>query len=204
MSRGRGRGRGGARREMSALQTELIGKSLFSKVDEESSVFPEYDVAPGKPPSKEETHIAQLLASYRQTLTTSMFYLQPPAPPRDIERFSDRFYTADANRNPSLRTLKTNLELFPDELHNVISAKKRVKKGKGTGDGSNGLLDALNGAKDDDEDEEKKEGEDDEEMEEVVEEEEEEENDYMDSYFDNGEADDIDGMDDDEGGGEYS
>ncbi|ORX68207.1 hypothetical protein DL89DRAFT_294129 [Linderina pennispora] len=151
MSRGGGRGRGrGTRREMSALQTELIGKSLFSKVDDESSVFPEYDVSTGKPPSREETHIAQLLSSYRQTLVTSMFYLQPPAPPRDIERFSDRFYTTDANRNPSLRTLKTSLDLFPDELHNE-----------------------------------------DEEMEEIAEEDEEEENDYMDSYFDNGEADDI-------------
>ncbi|KAJ1957528.1 hypothetical protein EC988_000784 [Linderina pennispora] len=192
---------------MSALQTELIGKSLFSKVDDESSVFPEYDVSTGKPPSREETHIAQLLSSYRQTLVTSMFYLQPPAPPRDIERFSDRFYTTDANRNPSLRTLKTSLDLFPDELHNVVSVKKRSKKSKSSGDGGDGLLDALNGAKDDDdddEDSEKKEGEEDEEMEEIAEEDEEEENDYMDSYFDNGEADDIDGMDDDEGGGEYS
>ncbi|KAI8323095.1 hypothetical protein GQ54DRAFT_117529 [Martensiomyces pterosporus] len=207
MSRGRGRGRGegGARREMSALQTELLGKSIFSKNEDDTNGYPEYEMPISKPPTEEERHIAQLLGQFQAELRASVFCLQQPAPPKEIERYSDRYFKAGQNGTSkgsrSLKGLKTNAALFPEELHSAI-LKKKTKKTRSEVDNRDGLLEALEGAKDEDEDEdEEKKGEDEEVAEEEIEEEDEEENDYMDSYFDNGEADDMGDMDDDEGGG---
>ncbi|KAJ1959411.1 hypothetical protein GGI12_004353 [Dipsacomyces acuminosporus] len=215
MSRGRGRGRGdGARREMSALQTELIGKSIFRKNQDSADGFPDYEVNVSKQPTEEEKHIAHLLEQLQTGLKSSVFYLQKPAPPNEIERYSDRYFSSEqgeANGPKSLKGLKTNPELFPEELHPSI-LKKKAKKSRAAADVKNGLLEALEGAKDDDDGDDddnegsgEKKGEDDEEgaEEEIEEEDEEEENDYMDTYFDNGEAEDFGEIDDDDGGGDY-
>ncbi|KAJ2756317.1 hypothetical protein H4S06_003313 [Coemansia sp. BCRC 34490] len=219
MSRGRGRGWGnGTRREMSALQTELLGKSLFSKNDEASGDFPEYEVPAGRGSTKEERHIAELAHKFREDVRASVFYLHLPPPPRDVERYSDRYFKGQGGgyvQHP-LKGLQTDINLFPEELQSVV-LKKRVKRTRKQADGGGELLEVLKKTKDDDGDddddeeedgdkEKKKKKKDDESDDEAVdgeleEEEEEEENDYMDTYFDNGEEDDIGDIDDDEGGG---
>ncbi|KAJ2434864.1 hypothetical protein GGF42_009154 [Coemansia sp. RSA 2424] len=153
------------------------------------------------------------MEKFRSEMRSSVFCLQPPAPPRDIERYSDRYFKAATRQ--SLKGLKTDLSLFPDELHQEL-LKKRTKRVKAVVDSGDGLLDALKGAKDDDDedgagagdksggsDAEKSDKEDgDEELgDEDDEEDEEEGNDYLDSYFDNGEEDDMGDIDDDDGGG---
>ncbi|KAJ2554667.1 hypothetical protein EV175_002516 [Coemansia sp. RSA 1933] len=205
---------------MSALQTELLGKSLFSKNEEANGgAFPDHDVTAGRESTKEERHIAELAQEFRETVRSSAFYLRLPPPPRDVERYSDRYFKNQGSgyvQHP-LKGLQTNVDLFPEELHAVV-LKKRVKRTRVQADGEDDLLEVLKKAKDDDDDgdgdgdaedgdkekgKEKKEGQsDDDGVEgEIEEEEEEEENDYMDSYFDNGEEDDMGDMDDDDGGG---
>ncbi|KAJ2492896.1 hypothetical protein IWW37_001068 [Coemansia sp. RSA 2050] len=210
MSRGHGRGRGdGNRREISALQTELQGKSIFSKNGDRSNGFPEYDIVAGRAASEEEKHIADLMEKFRAEMQSSVFCLRPPAPARDVERYSDRYFKPAARQ--SLKGLKTDVGLFPDELHSELL--KKSTKGKKTAVYSgNGLLDALKDAKDDDDDEgagdksgsdaEKTDKEDgDEELGDEDEDDEEEGNDYLESYFENGEEDDLGDLDDDDGGG---
>ncbi|KAJ2003831.1 hypothetical protein GGI04_001715 [Coemansia thaxteri] len=212
MSRGRGRGRGGDggnRREISALQTELLGKSIFSKNGDKHLGFPEYEVNAGRAASEEEKHVSELMEEFRNQLQSSVFYLQPPVAVRDIERFSDRFFKQAPQQ--SLKGLRTNVKLFPEELQSVV-LKKRTKRTKAAVDNGDGLLNAINNARDDDEeDRDGKSGSDDdksgkEEDDEAVDGEEEEDdeedgNDYIDSYFDNGEEDDIGEIDEDDGGG---
>ncbi|KAI9501779.1 hypothetical protein GGI25_005424 [Coemansia spiralis] len=207
--RGRGRGRGwgdGARREMSALQTELIGKSLFNKTEEKSSDFPDHEVTAGRASTEEERHIAELMEQFHEEIKASVFYLHLPPPPRDVERYSDRYFKKRTTymQHP-LKGLRTNIELFPEELQSVL-LRKKVKRTRAEVDGNDELLEVLKKAKDDEDDEEEKDkkGSDDEDQDiegELEEEEEEEENDYMDTYFDNGEEDDIGDIDDDDGGG---
>ncbi|KAJ2063171.1 hypothetical protein GGI17_001907 [Coemansia sp. S146] len=208
MSRGRGRGGDGNRREISALQTELLGKSIFGKYGEKSSGFPEYDIVAGRAATEEERHVADLMEKFRAEMQSSVFCLQPPAPARDVERYSDRYFKATTRQ--SLKGLKTDVSLFPDELHSEL-LKKSAKGKKAAVYSGNGLLDALKGAKDDDEEGGDKSGSDadktdkedgDEELgDEEDEEDEEEGNDYLESYFENGEEDDMGDLDDDDGGG---
>ncbi|KAJ2708104.1 hypothetical protein FB645_000213 [Coemansia sp. IMI 203386] len=205
MSRGRGWG-GGARREMNGLQTELLRDRKLRKLD--SGVkgnFPEYEMIPGRPLTSEEKHIANLMDEFRNELKSSVFYLKSPPAPPEVERFSDRYHTKE-DSTKSLKELKTDIALFPEELQSVL-LKKRTKKAKKTDVDGDGVLAALKDVKDEDDedDDDEKSGKEDDEQDEVLEEEEDEEegNDYMDSYFDNGEEDDIGDIDDDEGGGDY-
>ncbi|KAJ2368622.1 hypothetical protein IW150_005362 [Coemansia sp. RSA 2607] len=214
MSRGRGRGGGaGARREMSGLQTELLRSSKLTKQEPGTPpLFPEYEPTPAVEPSSEERIILKLMEEFRNEIQSSVFFLKPPPTPPDVERYSDRYHVSD-DKSKSLKELKTDITLFPEELHSVLT-KKRVKKSKRTEDDGEAMLAALQGVKDDDgnsdEDDDdgndakgNKGGEDGEELEEQEEEEDEEENDYLDAYFDNGEEDDLGDIDDDEGGGDY-
>ncbi|KAJ2358856.1 hypothetical protein IWW50_000299 [Coemansia erecta] len=211
MSRGgRGRGRGGARREMTGLQTELMGKNLFSdKPSEPPGLFPTYDVFAGRDATDEEKYVSALMNAYKMDMRASVFYLQAPPPPRDIERYSDRF--AKGTKHESLKDIQTDIALFPEELQSTVSRRK-IKRTKVAADADDvlKLLDKVRDESGDEEDEEgekkKKDGENSEDDEERLaedEEEEEEENDYMATYFDNGEDDDLGDGDDDEGGGDY-
>ncbi|KAJ1902024.1 hypothetical protein LPJ66_000348 [Kickxella alabastrina] len=204
MSRGRGRGNGG-RREMSGLHTELMRSTKFGKTDATAAqpLFPEYEFQPNRAPSKEEANVARLMEEFQQEVRSSVFYLKPPLSPPDVERYSDRYLKAD-EAPKSLKELKTDIHLFPEELHSVL-LKKRTKKARAAVDDNASVMAALRNAKDDDSDSDKSGKEDDEELELEGEEEEDEEegNDYMDSYFDNGEEDDGGDIDDDDGGGDY-
>ncbi|KAJ1834690.1 hypothetical protein LPJ63_001740 [Coemansia sp. RSA 2711] len=203
MSRGRGRGRGGGqRREISGLQSELTGVNL---PDPPPELFPKFDVPAVRSTTTEEKHINALMNKFRTDIKASVFYLQPPSPPREIERYSDRYFTGA--KEASLKDVKTDLLLFPEELQQVLS-KRKIKRAKATAESSEDVLKMLDKVKDSEGKEGEKEGEEEasDEGEELVEEEDdEEENDYMDTYFDNGEGDDIGDMDDDDegGGGDY-
>ncbi|KAJ2788055.1 hypothetical protein GGI15_000230 [Coemansia interrupta] len=213
MSRGRGRGGGaGARREMSGLQTELLRSSKLSKQEPGTPpLFPEYEPTPAVEPSSEEKIILKLMEEFRNEMQSSVFFLKPPPTPPDVERYSDRYHVSE-DKSKSLKELKTDIALFPEELHSVLT-KKRTKKSKKTQDDGEAMLAALQDVKDDDgnsdEDDDdsdakgNKDGEDGEELGEQEEEEDEEENDYLDAYFDNGEEDDLGDIDDDEGGDDY-
>ncbi|PIA19170.1 hypothetical protein COEREDRAFT_5694 [Coemansia reversa NRRL 1564] len=214
MSRGRGRGRG-RNGIVSSLQTELANRDLFENASGKLAIFPSYEVTTGRAISKEEAHIADLMEQFRSDFQESMFYLQPPPPPPDIERYSDRYFKDQGkDKKRSLKELKTDINLFPEELHSVL-LKKRVKRAKVAIGDKEGLLEFLENTKDEEGNEtakdksalsgDEKSDEGDEQDQELLEaeEEEEEENDYMDSYFNNGEEDDIEDIDDDGGGGDY-
>ncbi|KAJ2653882.1 hypothetical protein IWW40_000166 [Coemansia sp. RSA 1250] len=198
--RGRGRGRGGPRREMTGLQSEFIHGQLFNE-KQPPKQYPEYDILPVREATKEERHIIDLMNQFQAEMKASVFYLQQPAVPHDIIRYSDRYITEA--KTASLKNIKTDLQLFPEELHSVVSSKK-IRRTKATEESSEDVLKMLDRAQ-------QKEGEKDEEdksdqEEELLEEEEDDEeegNDYLDTYFDNGEDDDIGDIDDDEGGGDY-
>ncbi|KAJ1798078.1 hypothetical protein LPJ75_006920, partial [Coemansia sp. RSA 2598] len=136
MSRGRGWG-GGARREMNGLQTELLRDRKLRKLDSGTrATFPEYEMIPGRPLTSEEKHIASLMDEFRNELKSSVFYLKPPPTPPDVERFSDRYHAKEEGTR-SLKELKTNVALFPDELQSVL-LKKRVKRAKRAEDDADG------------------------------------------------------------------
>ncbi|KAJ2764621.1 hypothetical protein IWQ57_005099 [Coemansia nantahalensis] len=208
---------------MSGLQTELSGRNIFEKSRESLMDYPPYDVVRGREASKEEEHIAQLAEQFRADMRASVFYLQPPPPPPDIERYSDRYFKG-RNKQASLKGLQTDIDLFPEELHPVL-LKKRIRRTKAVIDDREGIMELLKNVRDDDDDaagsgsddggdgtarkkagsDDGKSGDDDDQNEALEEEEEEEDNDYMDSYFDNGEDEDIGDVDDDDGGGgDYS
>ncbi|KAJ2725498.1 hypothetical protein GGI07_001254 [Coemansia sp. Benny D115] len=206
MSRGFGRG-GGARREMSGLQTELLRSSKLNKMGGGGArpLYPEYEPAAAREPTKEEENISRLMEDFREQMRASVYYLKQPPTAPDVERYSDRYHQGDSStgKKRDLKDLKVDLTLFPEELH-VVLVKKKVKKAKVVVDDNERLMKVLRDAKDEEEeDEEKKEEEEEEEVEEEEVEDEEEGNDYMDSYFDNGEEDDVGDIDDDEGGGDY-
>ncbi|KAJ1722776.1 hypothetical protein LPJ53_002832 [Coemansia erecta] len=197
---------------MSGLQTELLRSSKLSKQEPGTPpLFPEYEPTPAVEPSSEERSILKLMEDFRNEMQSSMFFLKLPPTPPDVERYSDRYHVSE-DKSKSLKELKTDITLFPEELHSVLT-KKRVKKSKKTEDDGEAMLAALQGVKDDDgnsddDDDDNdakgnKDGEDGEELGEQEEEEDEEENDYLDAYFDNGEEDDLGDIDDDEGGGDY-
>ncbi|KAJ2617882.1 hypothetical protein H4S08_000117 [Coemansia sp. RSA 1365] len=213
MSRGRGRGRG-RNGIVSSLQTELANRDLFENASGKLAIFPSYEVTAGRAITKEEAHIADLMEQFRSDFQESMFYLQPPPPAAEIERYSDRYFKDQGkDKKRSLKELKTDINLFPEELHSVL-LKKRVKRTKAVIGDKEGLLEFLENTKDEEGDEtakdktlsgDEKSDEGEEQDQELLEAEEDEEegNDYMDSYFNNGEEDDIEDIDDEGGGGDY-
>ncbi|KAJ1858602.1 hypothetical protein IW147_002524 [Coemansia sp. RSA 720] len=194
--RGRGRGRGGARREMTGLQSELMGSKLLNE-NTTPVLFPEYEAQIMREPTNEEKYISVLMSQFQTSMKASVFYLHAPRPPSDIERYSDRFISQ--TKSMSLRDIQTDISLFPEELQRTVS-KRKIKRTKVQGDVDVGLLDRMSDSGS--EDGEKADEEEDEEEEEVAEEEEEDGDDYMATYFDNGEGDDM-GDGDDEGAVDY-
>jgi len=197
---------------MAMMPFELMGDlgsgGLFNV---QTDLFPERPLQVQRDPTTREQE--QLAASkrYRLALKASAFYLRPPPPPKDIERYSDR-YKAGLDKPPSLQTITSNTSFFPEELHSILDPKKRVRARRDNYDQANVMrdLEALTneaengGAAGDEEDEDaEKEGQGSEAEEEDYEDEEDlvDENDYGQNYFDNGEADDID--DEDGDGGDY-
>ncbi|KAL1919070.1 uncharacterized protein VTP21DRAFT_2451 [Calcarisporiella thermophila] len=203
--RGRGRGGGGGGGGGPQIPTEMFGdiSSMF-QTKEPPALFPEYDTPIPRKLTFVENEQIQLIRAFRQSMKTSQFYLESRAVKKDIQRYSDKYRISEQKR-PALRTIKTDLKFFPEELHQVINptkaskGRKQVKAQFDINALDNLEQEEQKGAESEEkEEEEGKEGE--EEEEEYDEEEMEEENDYIESYFDNGEGDDID---DDDGEMDY-
>ncbi|ORX89590.1 hypothetical protein K493DRAFT_305633 [Basidiobolus meristosporus CBS 931.73] len=220
MSRGgRGRGRGGgpgrAGPPMSGLQSEVQGMVFFPA--EPLEIFPEIDLPIPKSITYEEREALKLLREYKKSLKESPFYLELPPPPKDIERYSDRYQHRSTSKE-HLSSVIADLSFFPEELHSAVDKTKTVKKPKKVN--FNVDLEALNSLEKEEQDDGKvrpmlhfsneaihsysclagkqnadeEEGAEGEDNEEAYDEEEdfEEETDYVDSYFDNGEGDEYD------------
>ncbi|KAF0515236.1 DNA-directed RNA polymerase III subunit rpc7 [Gigaspora margarita] len=163
------------------------------------------------PPTDSEQSTLYALVGYKAALKDSAFYISAPPPPSEIQRYSDQFKKKKTSR--SLRDIKTDIAFFPDELHCVkdesltstvttnIAIQKRVAF-----DLDQTFGDLL--AQEDKEQTKKQDtGAENEfekytDMDQFLQEEDElaDATDYVESYFDNGEGDDLD--DDGGGGGE--
>ncbi|KAK9712070.1 hypothetical protein K7432_007394 [Basidiobolus ranarum] len=198
--RGRGRGGGGTGRAgppMSGLQSEVQGLVFFPA--EPLEIFPEIDLPIPKSITYEERESLKHLREYKKTLKESPFYLELPPPPKDIERYSDRYQRHNSSKE-HLSSVITDLSFFPEELHVAFDKTKTAKKRKTVN--FNMDLETLNSLEKEEQDDGKKaddeeaaEGEDNEEINDE-EEDFEEETDYVDSYFDNGEGDEYEDDDD--------
>ncbi|KAJ1966702.1 hypothetical protein H4R35_006927 [Dimargaris xerosporica] len=203
MSRGGGRFGGAARR--GPMMAELAN-NVFK---DPGNLFPEFDLPQRRSANAHEQEVLTLMRDYKALLRGSPFYLDLPSTPPEVERYSDRYNTA-ANAKaakPLLKSLDLDVALFPAELHPTVSRKKTstARAKQSTADGVDlTALDTLENAANSDDADDKDEAKADEDPEVEMEEEEEdveEENDYIVSYFDNGEGDDID---DDSGKFSYS
>ncbi|KAI8100055.1 DNA-directed RNA polymerase III, subunit Rpc31 [Halteromyces radiatus] len=199
---GGGANRSGAQQLMSFDLIKDVGVNGLFNV--QTALFPKMDVpVPRKPSSVEQTQW-QLRKDYLERIKNSPFYLTVPPPPKDIERYSDRYKQTNHNKR-KLRDIKTNLDMFPEELQSILDPSKTKKKRKQQARDDFGQIEELlNKANEDKEDEEedgeKAAGSDAEVEEEEYEDEEDlvDDNDYGQNYFDNGE-DDGDGDDDGDG-----
>ncbi|KAI7903231.1 DNA-directed RNA polymerase III, subunit Rpc31 [Cokeromyces recurvatus] len=199
---GFGRGGGGGGAQSGAMQLvsfdllkDLGSGNLFNV---NTALFPEMDVPIPRKPTSNEVQEWKLKKEYLAMVKESPFHLTPAPPPPDIERYSDKYKVQVEKR--SLRDIETNLDFFPEELQTILDPRQQKAR---TAIDEYGQIQALLDAevKDDEEDnDENKEKEEEEgENEEEYEDEEElfDENDYVETYFDNGEGDD-----DDDGDGE--
>ncbi|RKP25381.1 DNA-directed RNA polymerase III, subunit Rpc31 [Syncephalis pseudoplumigaleata] len=128
MSRGRGRGRGGGGAgrgggmAFTGLQSEIQGVSLFPT--EPVATFPEIALPIPRKLTTEEEAILQHQDKMLTILHDSAFYLTAPPPPKDIERYSDK-YLVTSQQRPKLRSVRTDLNFFPDELHRILDPAKK-------------------------------------------------------------------------------
>ncbi|KAI9595159.1 DNA-directed RNA polymerase III, subunit Rpc31 [Syncephalis fuscata] len=212
MSRGRGRGRGGGAGRgggpmgFSGLQSEIQGVSLFPT--EPVATFPEITLPIPRKLTTEEEAILQQQDELLETIRQSAFYITVPLPSKDIERYSDKYLTL-GNQRAKLRSIQTDLDFFPEELHRVLDPSKKGNTQRKVEMDLAATFErieqqAKDGDQDDDADEGEREGadrpDDDGEDDGVVDAEyEDEDDDYAQQYFDNGEGDEG-GDDDDQDG----
>ncbi|CAO3609405.1 unnamed protein product [Cunninghamella blakesleeana] len=125
---GRGGGAGGNR---SGAQ-QLLSFDLLKDVgvnglfNVQTALFPEMEVpVPRKPTSNEKIQYF-IRRAYIDKVKDSPFYLTEPPPPRDIERYSDRYKQPIINKR-KLRDIQTDLDMFPEELHSILEPAKAKK-----------------------------------------------------------------------------
>ncbi|KAI8058452.1 DNA-directed RNA polymerase III, subunit Rpc31 [Syncephalis plumigaleata] len=220
MSRGRGRGRGGgggAGRGAMAFQVYKVKYKGFLFPTEPVATFPEITLPIPRKLTSEEEAILQQQDKLMEVLRNSAFYLTVPPPSKDIERYSDKYLTTNQHR-PKLRTILTDLNFFPDELHRILDPTKKGNVQRKIDMDLATTFErieqqALEDDKEGDEEEEDKEGGnakggrqdgDDDEDDGAVDAEYEDEDDdyYAQQYFDNGEGDEG-GDDEDLDGGTF-
>ncbi|CAI2167136.1 7695_t:CDS:2 [Funneliformis geosporum] len=210
------RARGGGRRGFGGRSGSGFGRPNFSSelqallhqtLSNDTSAGIEFQEP--IPPSEDEHKMLNALFGYKAALKDSAFFIIPSPPSSDIQRYSDQFKKKKTQH--SLRDIKTDLAFYPHELHTVkddsiiatVSTNEIQRKIHFDFDLTFGQLleqESKEKAKN---------------VEQVVENEiekfaeiepfqEDEEygdaTDYVESYFDNGEADDA--FEDDGGGGE--
>ncbi|KAI8072699.1 DNA-directed RNA polymerase III, subunit Rpc31 [Gongronella butleri] len=123
---GRGGG-GGAKTGASALISFdlLRDGGLNSLFKEQSEIFPQIEVpVPRKPaPTEHDRWLAR--KSYLDSVRNSPFLLAVPPPPKDIERYSDKYRVPKRKR--LLRDIRTDLDMFPEELQSIVAPSKAKK-----------------------------------------------------------------------------
>ncbi|ORX44589.1 hypothetical protein DM01DRAFT_1411263 [Hesseltinella vesiculosa] len=208
MSRGgfRGGGGGGANRTGAGalISFDLLRDGgINSLFKEQSDIFPDIDIPMPRKPTSTEHERWMLRKRFLDQIRDTPFYLTVPPPPKDIERYSDKYKVVKKKRH--LRDIQTDLDMFPEELQSIVDPSKGKKKRR-TGDvDAFGQIEALlaNATEEKDEDGEEKQGSDVElDDDENFDDEEDmvDDNDYGQNYFDNGEDDDVD---DDDGEADY-
>ncbi|KAJ9067399.1 hypothetical protein DSO57_1039557 [Entomophthora muscae] len=191
MSRGRGRGNGkfGQKQGIDIIQ---INDSTFRR--NRDAQTNSYVSSINNDMSAIDNALTNEYHSLMTMLKTSQSYLRPPLPPKDIERYSDKYIKEKpVKRSAQLTHITTDMSFFPPELHSVID-KTKTKKVKAV---NQDFLKLLKDIKDDDKSGDEDEAEEEEAEEEEYIDEDELDGDYADNYFDNGEMDD-----DDDGGDE--
>jgi len=201
MSRGgRGRGRGGtsqggnpafgqfgslASGDLNLLQELGMGLSATPNSSRKSIFFSEDNLQFSKEDISRTSDYRTLL----RAMVDSPSYLRPPPPPRDIERYSDKYISAslDKGHNDSLTHITTSLEYFPSELHSVVD-RTRARRVKAVKVDILKQLNKISEEADKVKAEESSEAEE-EDMEDIYDEDDELDGDYGDNYFDPGEND---------------
>ncbi|KAI8336572.1 DNA-directed RNA polymerase III, subunit Rpc31 [Chlamydoabsidia padenii] len=121
---GGGANRSGAQQFMSFDLIKDVGANGLFNV--QTDLFPKMDVPiPRKPSSNEQTQW-NLRKDYLERIKNSPFYLTVPPPPKDIERYSDRYKQTDQNKR-KLRDIQTDLDMFPEELQSILDPSKAKK-----------------------------------------------------------------------------
>ncbi|PVU90750.1 hypothetical protein BB561_004750 [Smittium simulii] len=186
---------GGTRRfPQNALLKEL-GSAFYANQKNEQ-LFPDYVPPVMNKTAYHEKRMVELYKSYIENLKKTEIYLEEPPPQKDIERYSDKYFTG-SNTKKSLKNAPFAVEFYPSELLPAITKinqKSYLKKA------STQSVDVLKSMLKHEEDEEEQE---ESEQDAAWEEDEEEDNDYIDNYFDNGEGDDLE-IDEDDGGNNFS
>ncbi|PVV03780.1 hypothetical protein BB560_001725, partial [Smittium megazygosporum] len=88
MSRGT---RMGSRRFPQNALLKEIGASFYQN-QQNQELFPAYSISEPEKVSYEEKRISELYDVYINQLKKSEFYLEEPPPPKDIERYSDKYF----------------------------------------------------------------------------------------------------------------
>ncbi|RKP06729.1 DNA-directed RNA polymerase III, subunit Rpc31 [Thamnocephalis sphaerospora] len=202
MSRGRGRGRGGGAGGgggFSGLQGEIQGAVLFPT--EPTEMFPDINLPVPHKLGEAEERILQLHDDILDELRQSAFYLEPPVPGRDIARYSDK-YLRNEVRRPKLRSIATDLDFFPEELHRTLDPTRKGNAQRTVEQDLSLAFEKIEreGGEDESGEEEKasdtgagdeaQEGEQDEQDQDAVYDDD-EDDDYNEEYFDNGENDEL-------------
>ncbi|KAF9918773.1 hypothetical protein BX616_005782 [Lobosporangium transversale] len=198
---GRGGGRGGGR---SGPNIQMFGPdAIHPTFNNPGETYPDIVLPVAKETTDREIEMFMKMKKLKDIYYSSSYYLTEPRKPSAIVRYTDRYHEDMAATRPKLETIKSNKAFFPDELHSILDPKA-VRKRKTV----RRNIDLSKLGEDIDEGEEeidpetglaKKSTEEDEEVEdeEYEDDEDAEENDYVETYFDNGENDiDLDGDED--------
>ncbi|KAJ1654390.1 hypothetical protein IWQ61_005675 [Dispira simplex] len=198
MSRGRGGG--------GSLRGRFRGPEVVNALREPKERFPPMELPARRQPNSQEQECLKFYRAYLTTLKDSPFYLDLPPPPKAIERYSDKYLQNNQQKSRGgLAANKLDIGFFPDELYSVVDRKKAqggalLKKRRNIKVDLS-ALDGIEHDSDPENEEGKVAGVEDDELEDFEEEEEDEEagHDYNETYFNNGEDDDVE---DDDGDGE--
>jgi hypothetical protein len=120
MNKGRGSGRRGfGGRNGSGFSRPNFSSELQAILHQtlSSDTPPKIEFQEPIPPSEDEHKMLNALFGYKASLKDSAFFITPPPPSPDIQRYSDQFKKKKTQH--SLRDIKTDLAFFPHELHMV-------------------------------------------------------------------------------------
>ncbi|KAI8814558.1 DNA-directed RNA polymerase III, subunit Rpc31 [Cladochytrium replicatum] len=90
----------------------------------ERPLYPTFDVPHFPKPSNAEEDVVHFFREFLKEQRDLPYYLDPPPPRKDIDRYSDQYKRKMAHK--SLTNCPADLEYFPSELHSVKDPSKRA------------------------------------------------------------------------------